>query len=62
MTPAQAARLREIRYRELLEERYGPLNDLEAERDGPTPKHRRRGRRLAAHIEAAVQRAARGTR
>lgn len=36
--------LREQHYRELLVERYGPIADLEAERNGPTPARRRRNR------------------
>jgi hypothetical protein len=47
--------LREQHYRELLEERYGPLADLEAERHGPTPARRRRARALIAHLNAAEQ-------
>ena len=52
--------LREQHYRELLEERYGPIEDLEAERNGPTPARRRRARKVLEHLIAAEQQLKRG--
>lgn len=57
-----ALSLREQRYRELLEERYGPIDDLEAERNGPTPDRRRRARRHLEALAAAEQQLKKGTR
>lgn len=48
--------LREQHYRELLEERYGPLDELEAERHGPTPPTARRGRRFLERLIDAQER------
>lgn len=59
MTSAEA---RDLRHRDLLEERYGPLHALEAERHGTTPAARRRARRaLEAAVRLAGQNKERGT-